>query len=389
MGTYRPEDSVHVGLPYEETRDPEADPLGLDGVDHIDIVCGNARQAVVYYATLFGFQPVAYRGPECGYPDAATYILEQNKVRLVLTTPLTPAHPLAHTQFVHGDTVFDVALAVPSAANFWREAVRRGAEPAAPPREWKDDAGVLRKAAIYTYGGVRHSLIERDQYNGLFHPGFVPFENHFNPVDPGVPVGILTVDHVVGNVRLGEMERWVKFYEEVLGFREMIHFSDQQISTEYSALMSKVLRNKNGKLKFPINEPAVGKRKSQIDEYLDYHLGPGVQHIALLTGDILKTVAELRRRGVNFLRVPHAYYEELPARVGEIKESIDQIEQLGILVDRDDDGYLLQVFTKPVEDRPTLFFEIIQRHGSQGFGVGNFKALFEAIEREQALRGNL
>lgn len=388
MKQFRPSTAVHQGSPYGSGGASD-DPLGIDGVDHIEIISGNARQSVAFYSSVLGFAPIAYRGPECGHYESCSYLLRQNKIQLLLTTPLSPTHDYSHYHHIHGDSVIDVAFTVEDAAQFHRAAVERGAISAAQPLQWTDDTGTLRRAAIRTYGGVRHSLVERREYGGLFHPGFVPYDRFFNRIDPGPDVGLAAVDHIVGNVELGEMNRWVSFYEKVLGFTEMIHFSDQQISTEYSALMSKVLRNKNGKLKLPINEPAEGKRKSQIEEYLDFHHGPGVQHVALITGDILGTVRELRRRGLNFLRVPKTYYEDLPQRVGEIKESVDAIAELGILVDRDDDGYLLQIFTKPVQDRPTLFFEVIQRHGSQGFGVGNFKALFEAIEREQALRGNL
>jgi 4-hydroxyphenylpyruvate dioxygenase len=365
------------------------DPLGIHAIDSVEIWCGNARQAVGYYLSHFGFRPKAYRGPETGYFEAASYVLQQGKVRLVLSTPLRMTSLMNHSLLVHGDSVSDIALEVDDCHAFFTEAVQRGASVVHPPLEWSDEKGTLRRAAIRTYGDVIHSLVERSQYSGLYFPGFEPYEEHFQAPAENAPVGIAAIDHIVGNVELGQMDRWVGFYEQTLGFREMLHFSDEQISTEYSALMSKVVRNGSGKIKFPLNEPAQGKRKSQIEEYLDFHNGPGVQHIALITKDIVATVRELRRRGVNFLRVPKEYYQDLPTRVGSIRENLEAIAELGILADRDDDGYLLQIFTKPVEDRPTLFFEIIQRQGSQGFGVGNFKALFEAIEREQGRRGNL
>lgn len=365
------------------------DPLGIKAIDYIEIVCGNARQATGYYTNLFGFKPTAYRGPETGYFDGASYLLTEGKVRLVLTTPMRMNSHLNHSLVVHGDTVVDIAFSVENTQAFFQEAVRRGAIPASMPQVYKDKTGEISKAAIKAYGDVVHSIVQRDNYKGSFFPGFEPYEKFFSMPEPGPDIGFKAIDHVVGNVELGQMDQWVKFYEQTLGFRQMIHFSDKEISTEYSALMSKVVTNGNGKIKLPLNEPAEGKRRSQIEEYLDFHNGPGVHHIALITGDIIATVKELRRRGVSFLKVPKTYYEALPERVGKINEDLNKLAELGVLVDRDEDGYLLQIFTKPVQDRPTLFFEVIQRHGSQGFGVGNFKALFEAIEREQELRGNL
>lgn len=365
------------------------DPLGIKAIDYIEIVCGNARQATGYYSNLFGFKPVAYRGPETGYFDAASYLLTEGKVRIVLTTPIRFTSPLNQSLLVHGDTVVDIAFSVENTKAFFNEAVKRGAMPASSPQVWRDSTGEISKASIKAYGDVVHSIVQRGSYKGEFFPGFEPYQKFFAIPESQSDIGFKAIDHVVGNVELGQMERWVEFYERILGFRQLIHFSDKDISTEYSALMSKVVTNGNGKIKLPLNEPAEGKRRSQIEEYLDYHNGPGVHHLALITGDIISTVKELRRRGVSFLKVPKTYYEALPSRVGKINEDLNMLAELGILVDRDDDGYLLQIFTKPVQDRPTMFFEVIQRHGSQGFGVGNFKALFEAIEREQELRGNL
>ncbi|MCB0353391.1 MAG: 4-hydroxyphenylpyruvate dioxygenase [Bdellovibrionales bacterium] len=366
------------------------DPLGIDEVDHVEFLVGNARQACHYYCSAFGFSPIAYRGPETGYRDAASYVINQNKVYFVLTTPLRPNHPYAARISTHGDSVKSIALRVTSCEHFYYQTMKNGAVSAEIPTLLSDENGEVKRAAIQTYGDTEHTIIERTGYSGAFLPGFVEYDEIF-PSFPkiGDEVGLLRVDHIVGNVELGSMNRWVDYYERVLEFQQMTHFSDEDISTEYSALMSKVMRNGNNKIKFPINEPAQGKRKSQIEEYLDFHCGPGVQHVALLTGDIIHTVRALRSRGVQFLEVPRTYYDDLDKRIGKIAESFDAIAELGILADRDDDGYLLQLFTKPVQDRPTVFFEVIQRKGSQGFGVGNFKALFEAIEREQAKRGNL
>ncbi len=361
------------------------DTFPINGTDFLEFYVGNAKQASHYYRAAFGFRLVAYRGPETGTRDRASYVLEHGKVRLVLTTPLRPDHPIAEHIHLHGDGVRDIALWVDDARDAYRKAVERGAQPAYEPAVLRDDDGEVVIAGIRTYGDTIHSLVERRNYRGPFMPGFKRVETRYNPP----PVGLQYVDHCVGNVELGAMNRWVKYYEQVLGFYNLISFDDKTISTEYSALMSKVVANGNGRIKFPLNEPAQGRRKSQIDEYLEFYGGPGVQHIAIATDDIIATVAALRDRGVEFLRVPGTYYDSVPERVGRIDEDLAPLRELGILVDRDDEGYLLQIFTKPVEDRPTLFYEIIQRKGAKSFGAGNFKALFEAIEREQALRGNL
>jgi 4-hydroxyphenylpyruvate dioxygenase len=362
-----------------------ADTFPINGTDYIEFYVGNAKQASVFYRAGFGFQLVGYRGPETGVRDRASYLLQQGKVRLVLTTALSPDHPVAEHVQRHGDGVRDLALWVDDAREAFAKAVERGAEAAQEPTVLRDDDGEVVIAAIKTYGDTIHSLVERRNYRGRFLPGFRRVESRFNPPT----VGLEYVDHCVGNVELGQMNRWVGFYEKVLGFKNLISFDDKDISTEYSSLMSKVVANGNERIKFPINEPAQGKKKSQIDEYLDYYRGPGVQHIAVITHNIIETVAALRDRGVEFLKVPGTYYDTVLDRVGKIDEDLTPLRELGILVDRDDEGYLLQIFTKPVQDRPTLFYEIIQRKGARSFGKGNFKALFEAIEREQALRGNL
>jgi 4-hydroxyphenylpyruvate dioxygenase len=351
-------------------------------IDHVELYVGNARQAATFYGSTFGFTTTAYRGLESGSRDLASYLVEQGDIRLLLTTALNASHPIAKHVRRHGDGVGVIALEVPDAAHAFEQAVGRGAMPAIEPRELRDDSGVLRDAAIHCYGDTLIKFVERDDYVGVFSPGFQRRAH-------AAPGGLTAIDHIVGNVELGAMERWVHFFEDTMGFTQLVHFDDKAISTEYSALMSKVMQDGTGRIKFPINEPATGRRKSQVQEYLDYYGGPGVQHIALATTDIVKTVAELRTRGVEFLTVPATYYEDLEARVGRIEESIDAIAAQNIMVDRDDEGYLLQIFTQPVEDRPTLFFEIIERHGARGFGEGNFKSLFEAIEREQARRGNL
>jgi len=362
-----------------------ADTFPINGTDYLEFYVGNAKQASVYYRAAFGYRLTAYRGPETGVRDRASYVLEQDKVRLVLTTALRPDHPIAEHLQQHGDGVRDIALWVDDARLAYRKAVERGAQSAYEPTVLRDAEGEIVTAGICTYGDTIHSLVERRNYRGVFMPGFVRVESGFNPE----PVGLRYVDHCVGNVELGAMNRWVEYYERVLGFYNLISFDDKTISTEYSALMSKVVSNGNGRIKFPLNEPAEGRKKSQIDEYLEFYRGPGVQHIAITTDDIVSTVASLRDRGVEFLRVPTTYYDTVLDRVGHIDEDLAPLRDLGILVDRDDEGYLLQIFTKPVEDRPTLFYEIIQRKGAKSFGAGNFKALFEAIEREQALRGNL
>jgi 4-hydroxyphenylpyruvate dioxygenase len=368
---------------------PDHDFMPIKNWDHIELYVGNAKQAAIYYATTFGFQPVAYAGLETGVRDRASYVLQQGKIRFVLTSALAPESAIARFAWQHGDAVKDIALEVPNAEHAYQEAIKRGARGAMEPTTSEDASGRVKRAAIYTYGETIHSFIERQDYSGPFLPGYraveAPREQRTRDT------GLRAVDHCVGNVELGQMETWVRFYEDVLGFKQMRHFTDADISTEYSALMSKVMEGGNGKIKFPINEPAQSQKKgkSQIQEYLDYYGGPGVQHVALITGDILSTVAKLTAQGVEFLKAPTSYYQELEGRVGKIDEPIDELAKLGILVDRDDDGYLLQIFTRNAQDRPTLFFEIIQRKGARGFGDGNFKALFEAIEREQALRGNL
>lgn len=383
---------VHRGelLDLSQGFTPKAnDPLAISAIDHIEIYVENARQAAAYFSSVFGFTPVAYRGPETKYPNAASYVLTQNKATLVVTTSLRASSAIAAQVMLHGMTVHDVAFKVPDARAFFIEATKRGAQVELEPHRWRDQNGEVIKAALKVYGDTIHSIIEREGYNGNFWPGYVPYEEVFGAVAATALNGFKVIDHMVANVELGRMNTWVNFYESVLGFSQMQQFSDDQISTEYSALMSKVMSGGNGKIKLPINEPAQGKRRSQIEEYLDFHNGPGIQHIAFATNDIISTVRELRSRGVSFLSVPKSYYEALSQRVGTIKQDLAVIAELGILVDRDDEGYLLQLFTKPLHDRPTLFFEIIQREGSAGFGVGNFKALFEAIERDQAARGNL
>jgi 4-hydroxyphenylpyruvate dioxygenase len=365
----------------------EHDFMPIKGWDHIEFYVGNARQAAQYYATTFGFTPVAYAGLETGVRDRASYVLQQGKIRLVLTTALGPENPIAQHVLLHGDGVKDVALEVPDAEAAYREATARGAKSAIEPTVTEDRHGRVKRAAIYTYGETLHSFIERQDYAGPFLPGYQALPGAQDANRRGA--GLAAIDHVVGNVELGKMNEWVKFYEDVMGFSQIIHFTDEAISTEYSALMSKVMQGGGGKIKFPINEPAQGKKKSQIDEYLDYYRGPGVQHIAMITGDIIETVRKLKAQGVEFISGIPSYYQELEGRVGKIDEPMAELAELGILVDRDDDGYLLQIFTRNVQDRPTVFFEVIQRKGARGFGEGNFKALFEAIEREQALRGNL
>ncbi|MGA7342187.1 MAG: 4-hydroxyphenylpyruvate dioxygenase [Terracidiphilus sp.] len=363
----------------------QTDFLPLKGTDHIEFYVGNARQAAYFYRAAFGMSLVAYAGPETGQRDRASYVLQQGKIRFVLTTPLRSGNPLAEHVHLHGDAVRSIALWVHDAHRAWAETTRRGALSVAEPRVVEDAHGRAVLASIRAYGDTIHTFVERSAYAGPFLPGFRAVES--DPV--ARPVGLLHVDHVVGNVGWRQMNRWVDFYSSVMGFSLYQHFDDKDISTEYSALMSKVMANGNGFVKFPINEPAEGKRKSQIEEFLDFYPGPGVQHIALATNNILHTVNRLREQGIEFLRVPHTYYSQLESRVGKIDEPLAELEELGILVDRDDEGYMLQIFTRPVEDRPTLFFEIIQRKGSRSFGKGNFKALFEAIEREQQARGNL
>ncbi len=373
-----------VALPVHEAPSG-ADFLPLNGTDHVEFYVGNARQAAHYYRSAFGMRLIAYRGPETGTRDRASYVVEQGKIRFVLTTALSPSSPIAAQQFAHGDGVKAIALTVDDATSAWRETTQRGAVSVTPPTEQRDESGVVITASIALYGETIHTFVERRNYPGAFFPGYRAVDEDFVVR----PTGLLHIDHMVANVGWGEMNRWVEFYRDVMGFRLYQHFDDRDISTEYSALMSKVMSNGNGWVKFPINEPAQGRKKSQIEEYLDSYGGPGVQHIAMATHDIIETVSRLRNQGVEFLRVPGAYYRELESRVGKIDEPVGALEELGVLVDRDDEGYMLQIFTRPVEDRPTLFYEIIQRKGSRSFGKGNFKALFEAIEREQASRGNL
>jgi 4-hydroxyphenylpyruvate dioxygenase len=362
------------------------DPLALLGIDHVELWVGNAKQAAHFYRTGFGFSPVAYAGPETGLRDQASWVLGQGSIRLVLTSSLRPGTEIAGHVARHGDGVHDVALAVPDAAVAYGAATERGADGVLEPSDDKDEHGIVRRAAIATYGETVHSLVDRSGYTGPFLPGFAPWTS---VEDPLPPVGLEAIDHVVGNVELGRMNQWVEFYERVMGFTELVHFSDEAISTEYSALMSKVVWDGEGRIKFPINEPAEGKKRSQIDEYLDFYGGPGVQHIAIQTGDIVASVRALRDRGIEFMRVPDTYYGELAGRFGDVDLDLDSLQELGVLVDRDDEGYLLQIFTRMAQDRPTVFFELIERHGARGFGEGNFKALFMALEREQALRGNL
>lgn len=365
--------------------DTVQDFLPLHGTDYIELYVGNAKQAAHYYKTAFGFQSLAYAGPETGVKDRASYVLIQNKMRLVLTTPLHSDSDIARHHFKHGDGVKVLALMVDDAYDAFEQTTKRGGKPYMEPVTLSDAEGELRMSGIHTYGEVVHMFIERKNYKGVFMPGYREWKSTYNPS----PVGLLYVDHCVGNVDWNGMNPWVKFYEDVMGFKNILSFDDKDISTEYSALMSKVMSNGNGYVKFPINEPAVGKKKSQVEEYLEFYEGEGTQHIAIATNDIVSTVKQLMDRGVEFLKVPGTYYDDLLDRVGPIEEDLEPLKELGILVDRDDEGYLLQLFTKPVEDRPTMFYEIIQRKGAKSFGKGNFKALFEAIEREQADRGNL
>jgi 4-hydroxyphenylpyruvate dioxygenase len=371
--------------PFVKEEKPH-DFLPLNGTDYIEFYVGNAKQAAHFYRSAFGMKLVAYRGPETGTRDRASYLLQQNKIRFVLTTPLQPDGAITEHIRVHGDGVREIALCVEDAASAYTETTKRGGRGVQAPVVMQDEQGEVRYSAIAAYGDTIHGFVERKGYRGVFLPGFQAVEAE-DVVSR--PVGLLHIDHMVGNVGWNQMDTWVNFYRDVMGFQLYQHFDDSDISTEYSALMSKVMANGNGRVKFPINEPAEGRRKSQIEEYLQFYGGAGVQHIAMATGNIIETVGKLRTQGVEFLRVPSTYYADLEQRCGKIDEPIEELADLGILVDRDDEGYMLQIFTKPVEDRPTLFFEIIQRKGSRSFGKGNFKALFEAIEREQALRGNL
>src|SRR2546429_9119301 len=363
----------------------QEDFLPLEGTDHIEFYVGNAKQAAHFHQSALGFQPLAYSGPETGVRDRASYAIRQNKLTFVLTTPTRAKHAISDRILKHGDGVKAIALKVKDATSAWKETTKRGGKSYLEPKTLKDKHGKVVMSGIHTYGEVVHLFVERDDYTGPFMPGFVKWDSPFETKE----TGLLYCDHCVGNVGWNRMNPWVKFYEDVMGFRNILSFDDKDISTEYSALMSKVMSNGNGFVKFPINEPAEGKKKSQVEEYLEFYNGEGVQHVAIATKDIVKTVTEIQKRGVEFLNIPSTYYDELPARVGHIDENLERLKQPGILVDRDNEGYLLQIFTKPVEDRPTLFFEIIQRKGAKSFGKGNFKALFEALEKEQDARGNL
>ncbi|HVT86050.1 MAG TPA: 4-hydroxyphenylpyruvate dioxygenase [Chitinophagaceae bacterium] len=364
----------------------QKDFLPLQGTDYVEFYVGNAKQAAHYYMSAFGFQALAYAGPETGVKDKVSYVVRQNKLTFVLTTALRTDNAIADHVYKHGDGVKMLALRVDDAESAWHETTKRGAKSYMEPQHLKDESGEVVMSGIHTYGDTVHLFIERKNYNGAFMPGYRAWSNpHFQPSD----TGLLYVDHCVGNVGWNQMNPWVKFYEDVMGFRNILSFDDKDISTEYSALMSKVMSNGNGFVKFPINEPAEGKKKSQVEEFLEFYNGEGVQHVAVATNNIVQTVTELRNRGVEFLKVPSSYYDILPERIGRIDEDLEPLKELGILVDRDEEGYLLQVFSKPVEDRPTLFFEVIQRKGAKSFGKGNFKALFEALEREQEMRGNL
>ena len=367
------------------TKEITTDFLPLQGTDYVEFYVGNAKQAAHFYKTAFGFQSLAYAGPETGVKEKVSYVIRQNKLTFVLTTPLKSNNSIADHIYKHGDGVKVLALKVDNATNAWQETTARGGKSYLEPTQLNDDNGEVVLSGIHTYGDTVHLFVERNNYSGVFMPGFVSWNSNYNPSE----TGLLYVDHCVGNVGWNQMNTWVKFYEDVMGFRNILSFDDNDISTEYSALMSKVMSNGNGFVKFPINEPAEGKKKSQIEEYLDFYDGEGVQHVAIATNNIIETVTELQKRGVEFLKVPASYYETILDRVGTIDEDLKPLSELGILIDRDDEGYLLQIFTKPLEDRPTVFFEIIQRKGAKSFGKGNFKALFEAIEREQAMRGNL
>ena len=367
------------------TSNPETDFLPLYGTDYVEFYVGNAKQAAHFYKTAFGFQSLAYAGPETGVKDKVSYVIRQHKLTFVLTTPLRTDNPIADHIYKHGDGVKVLALKVDDAAKAFEETTKRGAKVYLETTVLKDDDGEVVLSGIHTYGETVHLFVERKNYKGIFMPGFKEWESNYNPTE----TGLLYVDHCVGNVGWDQMNPWVKFYEEVMGFKNILSFDDNDISTEYSALMSKVMSNGNGFVKFPINEPAEGKKKSQVEEYLDFYNGEGVQHVAIATADIVATVLELQKRGIEFLNIPDSYYATVLDRVGKIDEDLQPLQQLGILIDRDEEGYLLQIFSKPLEDRPTLFFEIIQRKGAQSFGKGNFKALFEALEREQDARGNL
>ncbi|MEQ9187337.1 MAG: 4-hydroxyphenylpyruvate dioxygenase [Cryomorphaceae bacterium] len=383
MDTTKKKDNVRYGT--DKIFEDAEDFLPLLGTDYVELIVGNAKQSAHFYKTAFGFQSMAYAGLETGVKDRVSYVLRQDKIRLVLTTPLEPGGWMNEHLDKHGDGVKVVALWVEDATKAWEETTKRGAKSYMEPVREEDENGFVVRSGIYTYGETVHIFVERNDYKGVFLPGFKKWESHYNPSE----VGLKYIDHMVGNVDWGQMDTWVEFYAKVMGFAQIVTFDDKDISTEYTALMSKVMSNGNGRIKFPINEPAEGKKKSQIEEYIDFYNGAGVQHVAVATDDIVKTVSQMRDRGVEFLYVPDSYYDDLKDRVGEIDEDIEVIRKHGILVDRDDEGYLLQLFTKPVVDRPTMFFEIIQRKGAWSFGKGNFKALFEAIEHEQGIRGTL
>lgn len=379
-------DLQNTEYPLKKIFSEAEDFLPLLGTDYVELYVGNAKQSAYYYKTAFGFQSEAYAGLETGMTDRVSFVLKQDKIRLVLTTSLEKGGPINEHNNKHGDGVKVVALWVEDATSAWEETTKRGAKSyMKPTREDEGQNGYVVRSGIHTYGETVHVFVERNNYKGVFLPNYKKWETHYNPA----PVGLKFIDHIVGNVGWNEMNKWCEFYAKVMGFAQIISFDDNDISTEYTALMSKVMSNGNGRIKFPINEPAKGKKKSQIEEYIDFYNGPGVQHIAVATNDIIATVSEMRNRGVDFLYVPENYYDDLLERVGEIDENIEVLKEHGVLVDRDEEGYLLQLFTKPVVDRPTMFFEIIQRKGAQSFGKGNFKALFEAIEREQENRGTL
>jgi 4-hydroxyphenylpyruvate dioxygenase len=385
METKNLTDVQNYNYGIEKIFDKAQDFLPINGTDYVELYVGNAKQAAHFYKTAFGFQSLAYCGLETGNREFCSYVVVQDKIRLVLTTPFNPDSEISDHIRRHGDGVKVIALWVDDARNAYDETTKRGAEGVMEPTVFEDKDGIVIKAAIKTYGDTIHMFVERKNYNGIFLPGFEKWESDYNPP----ATGLKYIDHMVGNVDLGEMNKWADFYANVMGFANLVTFDDKDISTQYTALMSKVMTNGNGRIKFPINEPAAGLKKSQIEEYLDFYGGPGCQHIAVATDDIVFTISEMRKRGVEFLYVPGTYYDTVAERVGEIAEELEQLKSLGIMVDRDEDGYLLQIFTRPVEDRPTLFFEIIQRKGAKSFGKGNFQALFESIEAEQARRGTL
>jgi 4-hydroxyphenylpyruvate dioxygenase len=369
----------------EKVFENAADFLPINGTDHVELYVGNAKQAAHFYKHALGFQDLAYAGLETGLKDRCSYVLQQGKIILVLTSSFDPDNDIADHVRRHGDGVKTIALWVDDAENAFKETTQRGAKACYAPRVQQDQHGEIKTAAIHTYGDTIHVFVERTQYKGVFMPGFIPLKSEFNPT----PTGLKYIDHMVGNVELGQMNQWSDFYEKTMGFANLVTFDDKDISTAYTALMSKVMTNGNGRIKFPINEPAKGLKKSQIEEYLDFYKGPGCQHIAVATENIIYTISEMRKRGVDFLYVPGSYYDTVAERVGNIEEDLLELKKWGIMVDRDEDGYLLQIFTKPIGDRPTLFFEIIQRKGAKSFGKGNFKALFESIEAEQEKRGTL